>query len=146
MRGWLKHDFPNSVSMLALYLNEQSGKEQIKAEISDQLSKGVHWGFWYLLQLGSYLNLQTLIRDSWDREQWSGYFTDLGEYQVNSNSSWVFANQGNFTTAVSAAKLMVNSETTISLRLHPYFFSNGLQRAQQILLQIKDRFSRQPGH
>lgn len=110
------------MAFLGVDLDDGCTPGQAQARIDALRRKAYHWGVWIMLQAGRLMGQKGMRADIAKRELqqhgWTGIFSNLGDWQVDGASNWLFCPAISRVYPVGAGCITMNGRMGLTLQLH----------------------------
>lgn len=124
MRGstGVTDDTANQASCVLCEIPSQGTAQDIHRSIKNQFAADAHWHTWRLLNIGKFIGrgaLRYLYRREYRASApWTGVFSNLGNWTLESEGAWYFTPPTTRGCPVSAGAITINGRLHLALHTH----------------------------
>lgn len=139
MRGAVTLENPtaNHSSAVTVETYRHSTPEEVAAGIREPLKRGIHWGTWWILNVGRIVGLAGMRRLARWRANGNfstGTFSNLGAWNHGDPAvAWIPCPPGTLNYPIGFATVIWHGRLGYSLKIHPSVCTGGFARVRAIL-------------
>lgn len=140
-------DRGNLTSCIYLPLTKQSSEVSIHQSIKMGLKAKLHWGNWWLANIGKIIGvygMRMLSKSSRKKSFYVGTFSSMGKWVVTDNSgnvsneTWIFSAPGSLNYPICMGVMKYNDRLTVSLKIDKGIVPDSIS-VKQMMVDIENQ-------